>query len=216
MCCIARLGDGDPGLTHPPSHPPPQLFTFSAPVKTAVQTHPAILWAAIGVSFASLIALSCCPGVAQKSPGNYIALSIFTLAEGYLVGAVASTYNTDAVLIAVGGTVLITLCLTLFAMQTKYDFTAWTSGMLVVLLVLIFFGIVVAISPSQIMRTLYACIGLLVFSVFIVIDVQLVCGRLGAGKLEFSIDDAILGALSLYLDVIQIFMFLLRLVGDRN
>jgi hypothetical protein len=58
------------------------LFTFSATVKAAVQAHPGILWAAIGVSFVTLIALSCCPGVARSFPGNYICLFLFTLAEG--------------------------------------------------------------------------------------------------------------------------------------
>ena len=40
-------------------------------------------------------------------------------------GAISSTYEVSEVLIAVGMTVLVVFALTMFAMQTKIDFTAW-------------------------------------------------------------------------------------------
>jgi FtsH-binding integral membrane protein len=88
------------------------------------------------------------------------------------VGAIASTYNTDAVLLAVGGTAIICIGLGLFAWQTKIDFTAVTGSLFVILLAFILFGIVVAIDPSRLMRTVYAGVGLLIFGLFLVLDVQ--------------------------------------------
>ena len=146
------------------------LFTFSTTVKNAVQSQPGILWAAILASFVFLIVLACCPGVARSYPGNYICLAGFTLCEGYLVGAIASFYNTDAVLLAAGGTVILAGALTIYAWQTKIDFTAMGGVLIVVLLCFILFGIVVAIDRSRILRTLYAAIGLLVFGLFLIID----------------------------------------------
>ena len=40
-------------------------------------------------------------------------------------GAICSTYEVYEVLIAVGMTALVVFSLTMFAMQTKIDFTAW-------------------------------------------------------------------------------------------
>ena len=45
-----------------------------------------------------------------------------------------------------------------------------SSGLFVVLLCFILFGLVVAIDHSRIMRTVYAAIGLLIFSLFLVRD----------------------------------------------
>ena len=40
-----------------------------------------------------------------------------------MLGTIATFYTTDAVLMAVGTTAAVTLALTLFAFQTKIDFT---------------------------------------------------------------------------------------------
>ena len=45
------------------------------------------------------------------------------VAEGFMLGMVASTYDVEAVLMAVGTTAGVTLVLTIFAFQTKWDFT---------------------------------------------------------------------------------------------
>ena len=45
-------------------------------------------------------------------------------------GAICSTYEVTEVLIAVGMTAGVVFALTLFAMQTKIDFTAWGGGTL--------------------------------------------------------------------------------------
>ena len=45
--------------------------------------------------------------------------------ESKFTGAICSTYEVTEVLIAVGMTAGVVFALTLFAMQTKIDFTAW-------------------------------------------------------------------------------------------
>ena len=116
--------------------------------------------------------MACCTSITRRFPYNFIALGLFTLAESYLVGTIASFYKTDAVLIAIGGTVLITVGLTLFAWQTKIDFTAMSSSIFVIALSFMFFGILVAIMRSEILRLVYATIGVIVFGLFLVYDTQ--------------------------------------------
>jgi len=152
------------------------VFTLSEGVREFVYTHPALLWAAIGIQFVTLLALVCCSSITRKHPWNWIALTVFTLAESYLVGTIASFYKTDAVMIAVGGTVLLCAGLTLFAWQTKIDFTAMSSSIFVIAISFMFFGIMCAIFRSNLMRLVYACVGVLVMGLFLVYDTQLILG----------------------------------------
>ena len=191
------------------------VFTLSEGVRDYVQTHPALLWSAMGVQFVTLMALVCCSSVTRTHPWNYIALGVFTLAESYLVGTIASFYKTDAVMIAVGGTVLLCAGLTLFAWQTRIDFTAMSSTIFVVALSFLFFGLVAAVFRSSLLRLVYATVGILVFGLFLVYDTQLI---LGGKHREYAYgpDDFVLAALNVYIDVIQIFMFLLQILGSRR
>ena len=56
---------------------------------------------------------------------------LFAVCEGYMLGTVSSFYETDAVIMAAGITAAVTLGLTLFAFQTKWDFTACGGRLLV-------------------------------------------------------------------------------------
>ena len=68
--------------------------------------------------------MACCGNVRRKFPTNIIFLGIFTVAEGFMLGSICAFFEADAVLIAAGITCGVTLGLTLFAFQTKIDFTA--------------------------------------------------------------------------------------------
>merc|ERR1740139_1289616 len=63
---------------------------------------------------------------------------------------------------------------------------------------------------------LYDLCGVLLFTFFIVYDTQLIIGCLGDHAISFSIDDYAFASLNLYLDIINLFLHLLRLVGDRK
>ena len=82
-----------------------------------------LFWLAMVATFACLIAMACCPDVRRNSPGNLICLSVFTLAEGFLLGCVSATYTAQEVLMAEGITAILVIALTVFAWQTKFDFT---------------------------------------------------------------------------------------------
>ena len=83
----------------------------------------AIFWIVFVISLVSLIALACVPGLAAKSPINVILLSVFTLAESYLVSMICSLYTPESVLNAAIATLGATIGLTLYAIKTKSDFS---------------------------------------------------------------------------------------------
>ena len=158
-------------------------------------------------------ALGCYRSVARSVPLNYILLAIFTLAESYLVSFIASKYEPETVLIAAGLTCAITVGLTLYAIFTKTDFTT-CGGILVVCVIALLIGSIIAIFiKSKILNLILAVLGTIIFGIYLVFDTQLVIGQ---NKNAYSIDDYIFAAMNLYIDIIQIFLYMLRIVAAVN
>merc|ERR1712088_1155687 len=82
-------------------------------------------------------------------------------------------------MIAVGMTAGVVFALTLFAMQTKIDFTAWG--------------------------------GALLCSLDIVFDTQMMMG--GNHKYSLDPEEYVFAALNLYLDIINLFLYILQIIG---
>jgi len=190
------------------------IFFASEGLKSYVQGNAWTLYLAIFLSFGILIPLMCVPDLAKKYPINYVLLFSFTAVEGYLVGAIASTYDVQAVVLAFFLTAGVTLGLALFAMQTKYDFTTMGGVLFSLLWVLLLCGFVTIFIPHvKGVQLAYAGVGALLFSAYLVYDVQKVCG---GRQFEMSVDDYVPAALTIYLDVINIFLYILRLVGQSR
>merc|ERR1712018_19857 len=131
------------------------------------------------------------------------------------LGVATSTYSASAVLMAVGITALVVLGLTIFALQTKIDFTMCNGLLFALLLCLMIFGIFCAIFKDSIMNVVYASLGAVIFSCYIVVDTQMMMG----GKHKYALDpeEYIFASLNLYLDIINLFLYILMIVGaSRN
>lgn len=59
---------------------------------------------------------------------------------------------------------------------------------------------------------LYCCLGVILFGIYLVIDTQMI---IGGKRLELSTDDYIAAALLLYIDIIQIFLYILQMLGKK-
>lgn len=62
---------------------------------------------------------------------------------------------------------------------------------------------------------LYDGFGALLFSGYIVLDTQLIIGGKNA-RMKIGIDDYCLAALNIYIDIIQLFVYILELFGERR
>ena len=62
------------------------------------------------------------------------------------------------------------------------------------------------------LHMIFCGIGILIYSIYLLIDTQLV---MGGKRYQLEIDDYILGAMILYVDIIMIFLYLIRLFGNR-
>ncbi len=65
-----------------------------------------------------------------------------------------------------------------------------------------------------IVNLVYACLGALLFSVYLVYDTQLMMG--GKHKYSISPEEYVFAALNLYLDIVQIFLYILQIIGSRD
>ncbi|XP_028837109.1 protein lifeguard 1 isoform X2 [Denticeps clupeoides] len=158
-----------------------------------------------------VLVLACCGDIRRKVPFNYILLGLFTVVEGFMLGSVTVFYQVDAVFWAVGATAFVSFALSVFAMQTKWDFTAARGVMWVICWTLFSFAILCAILRSQYAYIAYASIGTLVFSIYLVMDTQMMLG--GKHRYSISPEEYIFAALNLYLDVVTLFLLLLQLIG---
>ena len=160
--------------------------------------------------------LSCYHDTLRKTPYSYIYLSVFTILESYLVGYTGIVYSLNILLLSGISTLSIFSGLSIYAIQTKYDYTDKGGYLLAGLFGLIVLSLFVSFTNYNILNIVYAVGGSVLFSFYIVYDTQLIVGG-GHKKIMFHTDDYVLAAISLYLDVINLFLMILRLLnGERE
>merc|ERR1719347_2312086 len=171
-----------------------------------------LMWTGVGVTLLVIFPMVCVRTLRVSFPINFILLAIFTAAESVTLGMVSMLYDVDAVLIAAGITTAIVFVLTIFAFQTKWDFTMLRGILVCVLFVFLIFGIIMIFVPQNMyMQMVYGGLGALIFSVYLVYDTQMMMG--GDHKFSISPEEYIFAALALYLEIINIFMYVLKFVG---
>ena len=126
-----------------------------------------------------ILAMTCVKTLRVAVPINFIMLSVFTIAESLLLGLACMLYEGEVVLIAAAATAAVVIALTAFSFQTKIDFTILRGLMFCVLFVFILFGFLISIfavtgGNIRIINLVYAAIGVLIFSVYLVIDTQVI------------------------------------------
>ncbi|KAM7380747.1 hypothetical protein PAMP_004022 [Pampus punctatissimus] len=190
------------------------VFTFVDPVKQFVIRYPGIYWASFVVYFLVFCILICCKEPRRRFPWNLVLLGIFTVALSYMAGTISSYYETKAVLLAMGITALVCVAVTIFCFQTKVDFTSCGGLLCIASVLLMIIGIVTAIVLSfqyvPWLHMLYAAIGAIIYTLFLVYNTQLLIGN---RELAISPEEYIYGALSLYIDIVHIFLFILQISG---
>uniref|UniRef100_A0A4W4F2K9 Glutamate receptor, ionotropic, N-methyl D-aspartate-associated protein 1b (glutamate binding) n=1 Tax=Electrophorus electricus TaxID=8005 RepID=A0A4W4F2K9_ELEEL len=190
------------------------LFTFNTNIKAFVRQNSWTYWVSYLIFIIPLISISCCGEFRRKHPWNMVALSILTLSMSYMTGMIASFYDTYTVIMAVGITVVVCFTVVVFSLQSKYDFTSCVGVLFVCMIVLFVFGILCIFIRNNILQIVYASLGALIFTCFLAVDTQLL---LGNKKLSLNPEEYVFGALNLYLDIINIFLFILQIVGrSRN
>lgn len=197
------------------------LFSLVQPIKDYIQgTSQGVIiyYVSYGTFFVTYFVLVCIPSVRRNHPGNLICLGVFTLAFSYMVGMISSYYTTYSVIVAAGITTLVCLSISLFAIQTKIDFTMCSGLLFALVMVLFLFGIsciivYATVGYNRILDCVWGGLAALVFSLFLIYDTQMI---VGGRKHELSPEEYVYGALQLYIDVVYLFLIILSLFGKSN
>jgi FtsH-binding integral membrane protein len=174
---------------------------FSPGYKAWIQTNQWMMW----VSLFGAIGFMLLTFWKRKSyPTNLLFLAGFTAME------VTSFFESKIVLEALIFTLGIFIALTLFACQTKYDFTSWIPYLGGALWIVIIFGFMAAFFPhTSTIELGYGIVCALIFSGYILVDTQLIMKH-------YHVEEEIAASISLYLDIINLFLAILRILNSQQ
>lgn len=169
----------------------------------------------------SIGAVACYPALQKRHPYNLMALWWLSSLAGLFVGLVTSSFNVEYIWIAFASTVGLVVVLGVFACQTRYDFSGAGPYLLVFIMLLFVFGFFGGYSITLAgdwqnggRGLLFISIAMLVFSFYVVYDVQLVLG--GKHRLQFGVDDYAAATLSLFCDFLVLFALMLGAFGSQS
>jgi len=189
------------------------LLGLNVPAVRAVMMHPGVLIAALAIQISLLFILCCCVDVLRKVPINYVILFVYTIAMAITVTCVCLQSKQEAVAIAAGLTFFATLAVSAFSFWTKFDFTKYIYVFLILGLVLMVAGLVAMFLPGRTIQIVYAAFGAILMMGYLALDTQMI---LGDRELSISEEDYILASLKLYIDIINLFLYLLKLINELN
>ena len=143
---------------------------------------------------------------------GYAALNGLTLSVVFLVyelGSIGSTFFVTAGTFGV---------MSAYGYYTKKDLTSWGNLLFMALIGIIIASVVNFFMQSEMMYWLITYAGVLIFVGLTAYDTQKIKRMSTANELgsEGETKTAIVGALMLYLDFINLFLLLLRVMGDRK
>ena len=167
---------------------------------------------AIIVYLISFLTLFCAGNIRKSTPANYILLFIFTVSMGFMVAGWCAYLTPASVLMAIGCLCLVLSCI-FFAVlaipnMAKAAFAVCMGILACILLELIVTIPLLIAGAFEGLWILYCTIGVLVSAGLIYLDVFII---MLAGK--YAMDEYILCALMLYIDIIRLLLYLLMIFG---
>ncbi len=143
-------------------------------------------------------------------------LLAFAAAQGVLFGPVCFAYTQESLGLTFGVTSATFGAMSVYGYTTKKDLGTWGRGLFMALIGLIIAGIANCFWGNGLSTMLISGIGVVVFAAFTAYDTQQLIHQGLCTDEESRAKGAILGALNLYLDFINLFLYLLRFLGNRD
>ncbi|XP_059488771.1 protein lifeguard 4-like [Neocloeon triangulifer] len=141
----------------------------------------------------------------QEAPANFILLSAFTVVQAYTVAVIVTFYEQAAVLQAFLLTTCVVVGLTVYALQTKKDFSSIGATIFAGLWILLIGGLLQIFIQNTLFELALSVGGAILFSFFIIYDTQMIMYKV-------SPEEYILATITLYMDIINLFLHILRIL----
>ncbi|XP_065886450.1 protein lifeguard 4-like [Dysidea avara] len=181
-------------------------FMVIEPLKDFVQANNVLIFVASIATFGVLFGLIF---KRHESPVNFYLLGIFTLLESFTLGTIVTYSDNVVVLKAFIITMMAVVALTIYTAQSTYDYSTWGASLMSFLWILIVSGILQIFVRSEELEFVISLGGALIFCGFIIFDTHMIMHKL-------SPEEYILASINLYLDIINLFLYILRILEAAN
>ena len=176
---------------------------------------PMLLTLSITAGIMSMIVLFCSKHARMSVPLNYGLLFVFTWMESMIVAETTATLEVESVLTCIAAFCTVTGCLFGAAIFTKSKsklMVGFSIGILASILIQLAFTMTMWIlGRNSYIVAGWATVGVLCSGLYIVGDLMMIMDSRRIGY-----DDYILGALTLYVDMIRMFMYILALFAKKK
>jgi uncharacterized protein len=143
---------------------------------------------------------------------------VYAALNGFTLSIVLLAFTIGSVFLAFAATGALFVAMSIIGYTTKVDLTKMGTYLMMGVIGLVIAMLINLFVSSSLLDMLISLVGVLIFTALTAYDTQRI-GRMaaqmsmnGEGEIKFGI----IGALKLYLDFINMFLFILRLVGRRR
>ena len=173
------------------------------------------LWLVLGTL--GIILIMCFGRRALTAGALSVLFITFSALEGLLLGPVLSMYTTQSLGLTFACTAGMFGGMALFGATTKRNLSGLGRTLFMMLIGLILAGILNIYFGNSLSSLIISGVGVVVFALFTAYDTQKILNE-GAWLTDADqrAKGAVLGAVDLYLDFLNLFLYLLRFLGDRD
>ncbi|WP_308557123.1 Bax inhibitor-1/YccA family protein [uncultured Sneathia sp.] len=145
---------------------------------------------------------------------------IYSISTGVILSFIAEYYTLGSVISVLSGTIVLFLVLTIYGYTTKSNLQSYTSFLFVGIISIIIMSVINMFIGSNTLDLLLSALAVVVFVIYTAYDTQRIKNTIISlsyqGQLDLLDRVEIIGALSLYLDFINLFIYLIRIFGRRK
>ena len=145
---------------------------------------------------------------------------IYLISTGVILSFIAEYYTLGSVISVLSGTIVLFLVLTIYGYTTKSNLQSYTSFLFVGIISIIIMSVINMFIGSNTLDLLLSALAVVVFVIYTAYDTQRIKNTIISlsyqGQLDLLDRVEIIGALSLYLDFINLFIYLIRIFGRRK
>jgi len=190
------------------------FLTADALVTGAIPFNKWVFYGLMLAEFGLVIALSAMVQRLSAAAAGGLFL-LYSALNGATLSIVLLIYTGSSVALAFGVTAGTFGAMSVYGTVTKKDLTSWSSFLMMGLFGVLIAGLINMFLHSDAMSFVISCAAVVVFTGLTAYDTQKlrVFARQGGGTMAAA---PVAGALTLYLDFINLFLAILRLLGDRR
>lgn len=145
---------------------------------------------------------------------------IYSISTGVILSFIAEYYTLGSVISVLSGTIVLFLVLTIYGYTTKSNLQSYTNFLFVGIISIIIMSVINMFIGSNTLDLLLSALAVVVFVIYTAYDTQRIKNTIISlsyqGQLDLLDRVEIIGALSLYLDFINLFIYLIRIFGRRK